>query len=330
MQWMRDNPQQGSSKSNAGAPRKIASGWVLRGRGFTLIELIVVMAVIGLVTAIVLPAIQSAREAGRRLSCANNLKNIGLASLHYESIRHQYANQTESVSNQPTWIVSILPFMEESTLYTSWARTVGYPTQLQTNIDVDALRKIIATPVAAFYCPSRRPVAGYPIGNGTIDQPAPLTARTDYALNGGCSSQPDDLNSKWPGIWNPLALGNASRPVRAKDVTDGLSKTYLVGEKSLNSDDYTTGAGMGDVGSIYECALGTCVRFAKRLPSQDPQHANSTDSCFSCHDFGSVHSTVWNAVFCDGAVHAIPYTIDFANHAALASRNGGDAAKVPD
>ena len=120
------------------------------------------MAVIGLVTAIVLPAVQSAREAGRRLSCANNLKNIGLASIHYESIRHQYANQTESVSNQPTWIVSILPFMEENTLYTSWAKTVGYPTQLQTNINVDALRKIIAAPVAAFYCPSRRPVAGTP------------------------------------------------------------------------------------------------------------------------------------------------------------------------
>jgi hypothetical protein len=118
--------------------------------------------------------------------------------------------------------------------------------------------------------------------------------------------------------------------VRAKDVTDGLSKTYLVGEKSMTSDDYTTGTATGDLGTIFECAVGTCVRFAKRLPSQDVNHAEGMEACWSCHSFGSAHPTVWNAVFCDGAVHALSYSMSFANHAAMASRSAGDKANVPD
>ena len=132
------------------------------------------------------------------------------------------------------------------------------------------------------------------------------------------------------GNLEPFALGNASRPVRAKDVTDGLSKTYLAGEKSMTSDDYTNGTAIGDLGSIYDCGMGTCVRFAKRAPTPDPSHTDGYQSCWSCHSFGSAHPTVWNAVFCDGAVRAISYNMSFANHAALASRSAGDNAKVPD
>jgi prepilin-type N-terminal cleavage/methylation domain-containing protein len=327
---MRSYPQQGSFQSYLSTHRNSTRWAKLRPGAFTLVELIVVMAVIGMVTAIVLPAVQSARESARRISCANNLKNIGLAAIQYESTRRQYANQTESLPYQPTWIVAIFPYMQETTLFQTWAKIVGYGSPNQSNIDLDAYRSLIATPVAAFYCPSRRPVAAYAFGSGSNGQPPMLAARTDYAINGGCSSQPDDLNSQWPGIWNPIALGNASRPVRAKDVTDGLSKTYLAGEKSMNSDDYTTGAATGDLGSIFDCALGTCVRFAKRVPNQDVSQTDSNSACFSCHDFGSAHPTTWNAVFCDGAVHSLPYNMSFANHAAMASRNAGDWAKVPD
>jgi prepilin-type N-terminal cleavage/methylation domain-containing protein len=326
---MRNYPRQGSSKTYSSQIRATSMA-KLRLCGFTLVELLVVMAVIGMLTAVILPAVQAARESARRMSCANNLKNIGLAGIQFESVRHQFANQTESLPYQPSWIVATLPFMQETTLFNTWAKIVGYGSPSRFDIDVDAMRNLIATPVAAYYCPSRRPVAAYPYGAGSDGQPPMLAARTDYALNGGCSSQPDDLNSQWPGIWNPVALGNASRPVRAKDVTDGLSKTYLVGEKSMTSDDYTTGTATGDLGTIFECAVGTCVRFAKRVPSQDVKHTDGMESCWSCHSFGSAHPTVWNAVFCDGAVHALSYNMSFANHAAMASRSAGDNANVPD
>jgi prepilin-type N-terminal cleavage/methylation domain-containing protein len=330
MSEMRYYPRQGSFTSQIVQVRETPRWAKLREYGFTLVELLVVIAIVGLAAAIVLPAVQGARESARRMSCANNLKNIGLAGIQYENARRQYANLTETVTWQPTWIVATLPFMEEATLFKTWAKIVGYGAPQQATVSIDALKELIAKPVAVYYCPSRRPVAAYPYGTAPTGQLPMMAARTDYALNGGCSKDSDDLNSQWPGIWNPVALGNASRPVRAKDVTDGLSKTYLAGEKSMTSDDYTSGTAIGDLGSIYDCGMGTCVRFAKRAPTPDPSHTDGYQSCWSCHSFGSAHPTVWNAVFCDGAVRAISYNMSFANHAALASRSAGDQAKVPD
>src|SRR5215471_15648678 len=108
---------------------------MLRRRlGFTLVELLVVIAIIGILIALLLPATQAAREAARRAQCANNLKQIGLASVVYERNHGAYANfagqpippsHTYSVMTTPTWIVAILPHMEESAIYTTWARIVG-------------------------------------------------------------------------------------------------------------------------------------------------------------------------------------------------------------
>jgi hypothetical protein len=222
--------------------------------------------------------------------------------------------------------------MEEQQLFDDWASAVGY--QLRQNvpaidlpsrlipIDWDKLRQVLATPVTALYCPSRRPVATYPSTAG-------MTAHTDYALNGGASATPDDFHIKWPGIWQapePSAGPKLPPVVRYKDITDGLSKTYLVGEKAMSSDQYTTGYGRGDDGTIFECPRGTCVRFAKRVPAHD---VAQRDNCWDCHSFGSAHPASWNAVFCDGSVHTLTYDMSFDQHAAFASRAAGDRANLP-
>src|SRR5829696_1017895 len=96
-----------------------------RRRAFTLVELLVVIAIIGILVALLLPAIQAAREAARRAQCQNNLHNVALATLNYESTKKRFPNamtfdktksgsiQTESNGIGPNWIVEILPFMEE-------------------------------------------------------------------------------------------------------------------------------------------------------------------------------------------------------------------------
>src|SRR4051812_7524731 len=85
--------------------------------GFTLVELLVVIAIIGILVALLLPAIQSAREAARRTKCINNLKNVGLACLNYESSKNSYppssTNANDVAINGLSWEVLILPFIEE-------------------------------------------------------------------------------------------------------------------------------------------------------------------------------------------------------------------------
>src|SRR4051812_43260522 len=88
---------------------------------FTLVELLVVIAIIGILVALLLQAIQAAREAARRTKCVNNLKNIGLACLNYESANKRYPpsstiarNQSYPTANGLSWCVLILPYVEES------------------------------------------------------------------------------------------------------------------------------------------------------------------------------------------------------------------------
>jgi prepilin-type N-terminal cleavage/methylation domain-containing protein/prepilin-type processing-associated H-X9-DG protein len=291
-----------------------------RRAGFTLVELLVVIAIVGILVALLLPAIQSARETARRVTCVNNLKQIGLASIQHEQVRRHYATRTESYNSLGTWITAIMPYMEETALYNEWAQAVGLargPAATSTR----PLQDIFATPVVSLYCPSRRPAAAYPArAHGDA-----LAAHTDYAINGGAAYHPDEFEIKWPGIWEALETPDKTKRIRYKDVKDGLSKTYLVAEKAISAFHYTSGHDPGDDSSIFSCLRGNCVRFAKKVPIQD-QHVR--DGCWSCHNFGSAHPGSFNAVYCDGSVHSLTYDISFAAHAALASRSAGDQVNL--
>lgn len=103
----------------------------MKRRGFTLVELLVVIAIIGILIGLMLPAVQQVREAARRTSCMNKLRQIGLATLSFETARGAYpparlypkANAVAPYHlgvNQPSWLVRILPFAEQQPFYEQW------------------------------------------------------------------------------------------------------------------------------------------------------------------------------------------------------------------
>jgi prepilin-type N-terminal cleavage/methylation domain-containing protein len=333
-----------------------------RRAGFTLVELLVVIAIIGIIIALLLPALQSAREAARRTQCANQLKQIGLAHIQYEGIHHQYANNFRGINvyvsptvpqqifPAPTWILQILPHLEKAQMFDDWANAVGYKANVsvvnsagtQSINNIDFYTNILSKPVPMFYCPSRRdPIADpqyYDVLLGLL-QYNPKTARTDYVLNGGATSQAQaryDDRFRRPGIadwfsnseWNPNA-----KTVRSKDVTDGLSKTYLVAEKTMPIDHYEDGLALGDESNIYQAGE---TRVVHCTPVRDVRSGvkdydeGGVFFALGSNFFGSAHPLTWNVVFCDGSVHSLSYNISFAVHAALATRAAGDRADFQD
>ena len=114
-------------------------------RGLTLVELLVVVAIIGLLVALLLPAVQSAREAARRTQCANNLKQVALAAHAYDTSTRQLPPSRMS-NCQATWAVFLLPFLEQQQVYAQWDLSM---------CTYDHPESVRCTLVPAYLCPSR-------------------------------------------------------------------------------------------------------------------------------------------------------------------------------
>ena len=179
-------------------------------RGFTLVELLVVITIIGILISLLLPAVQAAREAARRAQCNNNLKQLALACLNHESALKHLPTGGWSAAflgnpdrgagiNQPGgWQYNILPYLEQQAIYSLTAgKAVASPALAA------AGATLASTPVSAFYCPSRRQAKSYPIhvsDNGKLSVGAYFTSakgdnslcdavttlvKLDYAASGG-------------------------------------------------------------------------------------------------------------------------------------------------
>jgi prepilin-type N-terminal cleavage/methylation domain-containing protein len=316
-------------------------------RAFTLVELLVVIAIIGLLVALLLPAIQASREAARRTQCKNHLKQLGLASFLYHDARKELPCNSVWIGQNHSflgvdhpgssfkgpedyggpgggnWIWQLFPFIEEL------QATVAIPGSSVNGHE--ALRlddRMWQLPIGLMNCPSRRPAQAYPIAGfaklvtsmaGT-DAANPAT-RSDYAANAGDlegAGAISNLNQMWNVCTGTIAH-REYRAIRMREILDGLSKTYLFGEKYMDSNHYTSGEDFGDVVPMYmSITLGT-VRFGDRSIPPAHDEAGKGDP----RPFGSAHPGAWNVVLCDGSVHAITYTIDPVTHGRLANRQDG-------
>lgn len=133
-----------------------------RRPGFTLVELLVVLAIISLLVGLLLPAVQKAREAANRISCANNLKQIGLAMHHYHDTQG-FLPPTRLAEQQATWAVLILPYLEQDNLYRQWNLARTYYEQP----DVARLGRF-----KGYFCATRRMVTSAPTESISGDEPS--------------------------------------------------------------------------------------------------------------------------------------------------------------
>lgn len=253
---------------------------------FTLVEVLVVIAIIGVLVALLLPAVEMAREASRRSSCANNLRQQALAvKLHVDA--HQtfptggwggdWLGDPDAGygAKQPGgWIYNVLSHMEEDNL-----RQLGRG--LKGPARDDALQQLMQAPVAVFYCPSRRLPRAYAY-HGPALKNAPLpkeVAKTDYAISKTISYLKSEV------IPSDVQL-------RGK----GMSKTLLAGEKNILSSAYTDGTGAGDTLLAF---VGDSDDI-RRAPSGPPTPDKSGGS-----GFGGPHPSGANMAYCDGSVRFV-------------------------
>lgn len=286
-----------------------------RKNAFTLIELLVTISIIAILIALLLPAVQQAREAARRTQCRNNLKQIGLAL-------HNYHDQSEMLpsgwigvtagqldingTNGWSWASKLLPHLDQGALYSSinFSSQVGSP--------LNALPRTTVLPV--FRCPSDVAPEKWTINSAAGSTPLAEVAAASYSGVFG----KDEIE-----LCNGLMAGTAcssdgvffhNSRIRFADISDGLSSTLLVGERVSRSSSgwlYTwTGVIAGGDDSIVRILGDTDV-----TPNRDQVRMD---------EFASYHVGGAHFVLGDGSVRFISSSIDLGVYRGLASRAAGE------
>jgi prepilin-type N-terminal cleavage/methylation domain-containing protein/prepilin-type processing-associated H-X9-DG protein len=271
-------------------------------RAFTLVELLVVIAIIATLVGLLLPAVQSAREAGRRTQCANQMKQMGLAIMLVHDARRAFpmGRDTRDPFGQ-SWAFRLLPWLEEQNVFNALLPDKTVP--MWDDRNAIAMR----TPVGVFYCPSRRAAAADRNFDNNDQPPVRegVAAGGDYAANAGTYFNYSTNGGVDPKLAGPIFTFSR---IRAAQVSDGLSKTFAVGERHLPPADSSVDSHM------VQWAQGDTAFFASDNPAtlfRDPVGglaAGSSDP--SRRKFGSAHVAVTQFAFLDGHVEPIEGEID--------------------
>jgi len=314
-------------------------------KGFTLVELLVVLAILLLLMAMLLPAIQRVRESANKMVCASHLRQIGQAVHLYLASNNQLFPsgggdnpnpRTLNAAGLPTirveqdwgWMYQILPYMEQDSLWRlrSPSKPVASYFDPAYGIDPAADAQIVATPIEAYFCPSRR----NPQVIKTDDPMLGMRAMNDYAGNIGAFTLYDENGTYHSACANDEGYeeGKPKNPFRngvfvksryfkgkssfavdtaihVRDISDGLANTLLAGDKRMNITAFNQ-TQFGDIDGFTAGYIADTLRSGQNPPSRDFYNDNPN---FGNDRFGSAHPYSINALFCDGSVRSISYDI---------------------
>jgi prepilin-type N-terminal cleavage/methylation domain-containing protein len=306
-----------------------------RRRGLTLVELLVVIAVIGLLVGLLLPAVQAAREAARRTQCASNLRQLGLGLLNFHDAHGVLppSGWTQAAPGNPAgkfvgWRAMVLPYLEQANVEARYDRTVHW--WEGTNLDLGT------QPLKVFQCPSavtraevRTAVAKPP--RPAMDFPGPL-APTDYEAIMGVQASVDPVRYATADTNRSAMFRNSAIPLGA--ILDGTSQTLLVIEcsnrplvfrrRQLQASRFNDqGQGWIDSEGPFSLDGSSADGAVQGLgPAATPVAVNATNE----NEPYAFHAGA-QGVFADGHVVLAPENISLLTYAALCTRQGGE---VPD
>jgi prepilin-type N-terminal cleavage/methylation domain-containing protein/prepilin-type processing-associated H-X9-DG protein len=302
-------------------------------RAFSLIEVLTVIFIIGVLTALLIPAVLKVRASAANAACVNNLKQIGLAMQNYHDTVHHFPTSpipspgTQQVWGQPyyypSWPHDILPYIEQGALYKQSLDAIAHPSP-GAIWDTQVMGQVAATTVPTFLCPSdRRPNSGSdppPAPDPNMPPSSPGFAKTSYlgvignnelayiiAANEGGTAKADGV-FPWPRSDSNLQQSLFHPVVKIADISDGTSNTVMIGERPPTVDtsfDRYFGAWFSDA-LLQTRSWATVMGGVGCPPLMYFSEGDLNNDCDIGH-FWSFHAGGGNWLFCDTSVRFMTY-----------------------